>query len=62
MFPERSKYFKLPIGWEDLGKMVGPESQYHSFCGRDVRIGREEGDLFHYCRNCSFKVDVYKVK
>jgi hypothetical protein len=66
MFPERTEWLKRPLGWEDLGPVKStrqPGSDdwiytLHSLCGRRVNIGKENGELFRFCKRCGVKGDI----
>ena len=73
MFPKYKKkfiFFKTPDGWENLGK-VGEIIKYNkdskgmvefsicNFCHSRIRVGKEEGKLFHYCPVCKVKAKSY---
>lgn len=65
-FPK--KFLFVPVGWRDLGKVYPKYSfengisyttkQTHKFCGRDIRIGIENGEAFKFCSFCMCKTDI----
>ena len=62
MFPERTKFFKTPIDWEDLGKVdkitkvingeTVERTKVCTMCNRDARIGRDKDGIFYFCPRC----------
>jgi len=57
---KRRWIYKVPDGWEDLGKVEDDSSYFtHVFCKSTVRIGKEDGQLFRYCPRCMVKTSSY---
>lgn len=65
MFPERTKWFKRPVGWRNLGEINGIDSndgnstiyKVHTFCGSRIYIGKENETLFRFCPRCMNKIE-----
>lgn len=67
MFPQKSKFLKRPIGWEDLGKVGSVLNslngktvevyECHNKCKEIVHIGKENGELFKFCPRCLIKLN-----
>lgn len=62
-FPQKTKFLKRPIGWENLGK-IGfnfkfrePSYITHNFCKTILKIGKENGELFKFCPRCMVKIN-----
>lgn len=60
MFPQKSKWLKRPIGWENLGelnwKRINTKPWKHYFCGEILQVGRENNTLFKFCPRCMVKL------
>lgn len=66
-FPQKSKFLKRPIGWEDLGNARARHAvengetirytEVHPFCRSAVHIGKEDGVLFKFCPRCMCKTE-----
>ena len=66
MFPQKSKIFKRPIGWKDLGAQRKTHfiengksltmNDCHKLCGKRVHIGKENEELFMFCPRCLIKI------
>ena len=62
MFPNK-KYLIFKDGWKDLGKVDVRykergeiiSTEKHVFCGKRIRIGKENNTLFKYCPRCLIK-------
>lgn len=59
---------KVPFGWEDLGEVAWASDiengktiktkPTHKICHDVVRVGREQGKVFRYCKRCAVKFEV----
>lgn len=65
MFPQRTKFLRRPIGWQDLWESIyygdikdGKESllDEHDACHTVIHIGKENGELFKFCPRCEVKL------
>lgn len=66
MFPQKTKWLKRPIGWEDLGKMMERSEvrdgrtiiliTTHALCNSALHAGKEEDKLFRFCPRCLVKI------
>ncbi len=65
-FPERTKFWKSPVGWDELGEVEQTYSAenggsfrvyVHTFCKSIAHVGKENGELFYYCKRCDIKLN-----
>lgn len=64
MFPEKTKWFKINIGWQDLGEVnsvYNPQTKCldydcHLLCKTIINIGKENGEVFRFCPRCLIKL------
>ena len=49
---------KEPDGWEDLGFVSSGDrrAEICDFCMRQVKIGRDDGEVFKFCPRCLTRV------
>jgi hypothetical protein len=68
MYPRRTKILRRPIGWKDLGKMktvnyasdgeIYTNKSVCPLCKSRVRIGKQEGNIFGYCKKCEVLINL----